>query len=153
MTKSVELPGAARTIVSIFLVILTELAFAAFSLWAMIQTWVAAAGSIPRFSEPFAYFSTAIAALVGGIVAVGFGLKPPPGPSSGPGRLTRSLNGLSRLGISQVLLTIYVMVYLVCGVGAILTWVIRPPETPDIVKNLALAFMGMLIPVVTAYFS
>jgi hypothetical protein len=49
------------------------------------QTWTAAADHPPVFNEPFLYVATTIAALIGGIVAVGFGQKPPvPGPPQGP---------------------------------------------------------------------
>jgi Na+-transporting methylmalonyl-CoA/oxaloacetate decarboxylase gamma subunit len=150
MTGSGGLPDPVRKTVSIVLVVLTGLAFAVFFAWAIIQAWASAPGTSPKLNDAFSYVSTAIAALVGGIVAVAFGLKQP--PSSSKERLKNSLNGLRDLGVSQVLLVIYVVIYLVCGVVAIVTWVIRPPETPELVKNLAVTFVGMLIAITGAYF-
>jgi len=152
-TRAVELPEVARTVVSITIVILTGLAFAAIFVWAIVQTWASAPGMTPKTSDSFSYVSTALAALVGGIVAVGFGLKQPPTNPPSAGRLARSLDGLSRLGVSQVLLILYVLLYFACGFGALVTWVLRTPETPELVKNLAVTFLGMLIAIVGAFFS
>ena len=104
----------------------------------------------------------ALAALVGGIVAVAFAVKP---------RLdtARSLHLLSKrnsvsLGqfiapvgkeeLKAVLGTIYAVVYVVLGFAAIGTWAfLGSTETPADVKSLATTFAGMITPIVMAFFS
>src|ERR1700683_2889598 len=73
------------------------------------DTWRAAANTPPVFNDPFLYIATTIAALIGGIVAVGLAktppLPPPPPPpatkpqgiSSSPGAFSEDLAMISAL--------------------------------------------------------
>ncbi len=157
-TPAGALPEVVRTILTALMVILTGLAFAGIFAWAMYQTWAASPGLPPEYSEALLYVATAVAALVGGIVAVSFGLKPP--QDGATSRLKRNLKGLSSIPgaptavvLQPALLSAYALVYIVWGAAAIATWIFRSPETPDIVKNLATTFLGMVIPIVGAFFS
>jgi hypothetical protein len=51
---------------------------------------------------------------------------------------------------ASLLAVIYAYVYVLMGVAALVTWV-KNPEAPVLVKTLALAFFGLLIPVVTSF--
>jgi hypothetical protein len=43
-------------------------------------------------------------------------------------------------------------VYIVLGIAAAVTWVFNPNETSALVKNLAVTFVGMAIPIVGGFF-
>lgn len=126
--------------------------------WGMIATWLAT-DKPPVFSEPYLYVSTALAGLIGGIVALGFG-QPPPNPRSTPrpDRLTRSMAGLGRMVLpgqredwQRIMASAYAVVYIVWGVAAIVTWVVKSPVTPPLVKNLASVSFGLFLPITQAF--
>lgn len=114
------------------------------------------------------------AASVGGIVAVGFGQKPPAGAGDKRARrpswrkLDRATWGpwtslnlavLGRLVTHDVPSDrwrsiaggVYAIVYFIWGIAAVVTWVFFTAVTPDLVKNLAATFLGLALPVVTAF--
>jgi hypothetical protein len=145
-------------------------------------TWIAcqevmdaADGVAPTPSDAFVYVATAIGALVGGIVAVGFGVPAPPsGPTPGtptpgtptpgtptpgpnPSLLKTSVDALGSLAlpiasaIRAVIGSIYAIVYVGFGIFAGVVWVGNSNETSDVVKNLAVTFIGLVIPIVAGY--
>jgi hypothetical protein len=69
--------GSIRQILTLFMVVAAILAFAGMFGLGFYQTWNSPPDTTPKYSEPFLYVAIALAALVGGIVAVGFGQKPP----------------------------------------------------------------------------
>jgi hypothetical protein len=122
-------------------------------------------GTPPNPNDAFLYVATALATLVGGIVAVGFGV-PMPTPQkdeSGPGRpagnpslVSQSIDGLGSLAVPltavrQVIGALYAIVYMSFGVAAGVVWLANSEETSDLVKNLATTFLGLVIPIVAAY--
>jgi hypothetical protein len=90
-----------------------------------------------KIDDPYSYVATSLASLVGAIVAVMFG-RPAPGVSS------------KNIDWASLLAVIYAYVYVLMGVAALVTWV-KNPQAPVLVKTLALAFFGLLIPVVTSF--
>jgi hypothetical protein len=104
----------------------------------------------------------ALAALVGGIVAVAFAVKKPPQEKRSL-RTSRTANLVS-LGafvapsvddkLKVALGTIYAAVYVGLGLMAIGTWAyVGSVQTPADVKGLATNFAGMITPIVLAFFS
>jgi hypothetical protein len=111
-------------------------------------------GEPPAHNEAFVYVATAVASLVGGIVAVGFGIKPPGGNGS---RLKASVSSLGTLALpkiewKEVIGSIYAIVYIILGIAAVTVWVIKPNETSALVKNLATTFLGLAIPIAAGFF-
>jgi hypothetical protein len=81
--------------------------------------------------DTYVYVATAIATLVGGIVAVAFGQKPP------QFWVTSSPRG--------IMVAIYSVTYFLFGVVAVISW-ISAPCTSVILKNLATTFFGLALP-------
>jgi hypothetical protein len=111
-------------------------------------------------SDAFVYVATALAALVGGIVAVGFGQKPPPSGVNFAAQtslvaLGALVSPLTALNWAEILGAAYATVYVLFGLAAIVTWTMGPNSvpTPPLVKNLATTFLGMAIPIISAFFS
>lgn len=88
--------------------------------------------------DPYTYVATALAGLVGGIVAVLFGQPMP--------KTAADVNWWK-----AVLLTVYSCTYFLAGVLAIVAW-IGPKFCPSIlVKTLALTFLGLMLPIVASF--
>jgi hypothetical protein len=91
-TSSSPLPPGVVAFLKGFVVFAALVAFASMFGAGIYRTWTATAVHPPVFNEPFLYIATTIAALMGGIVAVGFGQKPPippQGPSTETSLITR----------------------------------------------------------------
>jgi hypothetical protein len=89
--------------------------------------------------DPYTYVATALAGLVGGVVAVLFGQP-----------LPKSASDVNFW--KAVLLTAYSSVYLLTGVVSVFAW-IAPKACPSIlIKTLALTFLGLLVPIVASFF-
>jgi hypothetical protein len=135
------------------LAVVAVLAFAVMFTSDIVRVWSAPAGQPPADNQAFLYIATAIAALVGGFVAVSFGIKPSKA-SPQESLLKRNVHSLGKLlmiGPSQVIGSAYLIIYLVIAVAACGTWAVHPNETTPLIKNLALTFVGLIIPIVTAY--
>lgn len=83
----INLPQGIRTAVKTFAALVTLVAFAALSCITIRDVTQTGAGGPPTYSDWVTYLSTAVAAFVGGVVAVAFGQAaptppPPPDPSS-----------------------------------------------------------------------
>lgn len=143
-------PPSVIEVLAAALAIVAILGFAVMFVIDIYRIWSAPAGQTPVDNQAFLYVATALAALIGGFVAVSFGVKP---PSSGS-LITRNVQSLGRLllvGPVELIGSAYLVIYLALAVAAIVTWVGRPSETTALVKNLALTFVGLLIPIVSAY--
>lgn len=147
-----------RMILTSFIVILMGLAFAGIFGWAIYQTWMTSEAAPPQYSEALLYVATAIASLVGGVVAVSFGQKPPANVKPADSRVARKLQGFATLagdpngvGWHTVLISIYSLIYIVWGLAAIATWIFRTPQTPDLLRNLAVTAVGMFLPIAKAF--
>jgi hypothetical protein len=89
--------------------------------------------------DPYAYVATALAGLVGGVVAVMFGQPLPKSASE--------VNFWK-----AVLLTAYSTIYLLIGLVSVVAWIL-PKACPSVLtKTLALTFLGLLVPIVTSFF-
>ena len=134
------------------------LAFAYLFGSAMLLTLNAAAKP-PDFGEPYIYVATVLAGLVGGVVAVSFGQKPPPGRTS---RGDRVAVGLERLGDlvfpaqpkqwQELMAGIYAAIYLLWGAAALIVWFSKGNTlTPELVRNFALIWLGLFVAVVRGF--
>jgi hypothetical protein len=54
--------------------------------------------------------------------------------------------------MQTILGAVYSLVYVLVGIAALATWVIHPNEISDLVKNLGTTFLGLALPIVTAFF-
>jgi hypothetical protein len=85
----------------------------------------------------------------------------PDGGSAGPARMPALVgSNLSSLGsvpalsddMQAILGGVYALVYVIVGIAALTTWVFHPNEISDLVKNLGTTFLGLALPIVTAFF-
>jgi H+/Cl- antiporter ClcA len=98
----------------------------------------------PVYNEPVSYVASTMAVLVGGIVAAAFGVQLPQ-------RISRA-RGTTVKSAVAVLTVIYVIVYVLFGVAALITWTVNTNTTPTFVKNLGTSFLALLIPIVGTFF-
>jgi hypothetical protein len=155
-TRSEIIPSVIVRVLVALLAVGAIVAFAIMFGVGIADVWDAADGVPPTQSDAFLYVATAIAALVGGIVAVGFGVELPDN-NANANRLTVSTTGLGTLAIPAnapraVIGSIYAIVYLILGAAALITWVTQPEETSALVKNLGTTFLGLAVPIVAAFF-
>ncbi len=116
------------------------------------------------------YVSSLLTALVGSIVATGFGVVIPEASSgrimaSQPQLLTGRLN-IKLQSLGQVALNdptnenlkksfglIYALAYITIGIIASVMWVVLDTEATKTISNIATTFFGMLVGVVSLWFS
>jgi hypothetical protein len=139
------------------LVFLAVTAFAALFAAAITQVWQASNGKPPQYTEPYLYVATGLAALVGGIFAVAFGVKQATTDSKSQSLVGHNLRALGSLpnvppNAATVLGGIYAFAYVALGIAAMTTWVLHPNEISDLVKNLGTTFLGLATPIVAAFF-
>jgi hypothetical protein len=134
------------------LVFLAIAAFAVLFTMAIVQVWQATPGKPPQYSDPYLYVATGLAALVGGIFAVAFGVKKTSGGPSTTNFTTLGSLPSGPVSAAAILGGIYALVYVAVGVAALATWVLKPDEVSDLVKNLGTTFLGLALPIVAAFF-
>ncbi len=149
-----------RTTLTVLVTLAALAGFAAIFGLSIAASW---RGATPSWatSENFIYVATALAGLVGGIVAVGFGQKPPDPPAMpSANRVSRSITGLGNVllagravNLRQLLGSAYAIVYFVLGLGAITVWALRGGATLELVKNLASVSFGLFIAIARAFLS
>jgi hypothetical protein len=127
----------------------------------------------PVTSKPeFVYVATALAGLVGGVVAMFFN-EQLPDDTTGPQQrkneppTTPSKTGLKAAGLAlkrsiypadgrdrlfSIVSSIYVIVYFIIGVLAIIALVTASSSMPDLVKNLALISAGLFVAIARSFF-
>jgi hypothetical protein len=144
---------ALTVIVALFFV----LAFAYLLGNAMLLT-LGATAKLTDFSEPYIYVATVLAGLVGGVVAVAFGQKP-------PGKTTRGAQiagGMERLGRAvlpsepkewqTIMAGLYAVIYVLWGAAALIVWFTKGNTiTPELVRNFALIWLGLFVAVVRGF--
>jgi hypothetical protein len=157
-------------------------AFVWLSLDALKDVIDADSGVVPSYNDWALYWLTALAALVGGVTAVAFGQSPPPlpappepnpNPDAVPGpppspepASTLTFTSLSSANLSALARSVsfgkisvaivgmlYILLYLGFGVAACFVWGANFDEVSQPVKNLALTFAGMALPIAQGFFS
>jgi hypothetical protein len=161
------LPPEVRTLFAVVISLSALAGFVALFGSAIWETW--RADQKPQHSENYLYLATALAGLVGGIVATGFGQRPPELPPASPG----SVDNVSRAGViffdnivdlgyfvtagmqlarPEILGSIYAGLYILLGLASIVTWVKKQSVASDLVRNLASVTIGLFLPIVSSFF-
>jgi hypothetical protein len=160
MTKSqsvpviqTKVPPRVVAFLTVLIAIAGILAFLGMFGWGIYKVWT----KNPNQDSPgFVDVATALAALVGGIVAVGFN-QPPTTPATGlfssnVGALGSFLTLRSNLNWQVALGATYAIIYVLLGIVAVVTWVAGPANpTPPLIKNLATTFVGLAVPIISSY--
>jgi len=123
-------------------------------------------GKINDNPDAFVAFANTLAGLVGGIVAVGFGVS----PARTADRNLVSRYKLRRLGsiiaagdlpaatAQEILGLVYAVVYILIGFVAIGIWQFKSSLDPNdipftVIKNIATVSLGMFIPIIKGFFA
>jgi uncharacterized membrane protein YagU involved in acid resistance len=169
------LPPKVRAALSAAAALIALLGFIVMFGMAILDTW--GAQTKPLYSDTFLYFATALAGLVGSTVAIGFNVELPTGaPTAAPAAAaTAAPTSLAAANVSSlgnylasdprelvnflgrnvrtIMAILYVVIYLVFGVAACIVVARKGPDiTPDVLKNLASIFIGLLVLIVPAFF-
>jgi len=132
----------------------------------------------PELPDAFIYVGTSLAGLIGAVIAMFFNEKLPDVPVAGaavaphrsavqPPKATpsdsgpragatavRSLVAVNRADYLGIISTVYCIGYFLAGFLAIIAWVkAGNSNTPDIVKNLALIFIGLALAIARSFFA
>ncbi|HEV2123015.1 MAG TPA: hypothetical protein VGW38_09610 [Chloroflexota bacterium] len=152
-----SVPPAVIRGLTAFLAVVALLGFVTIAITGIVAT-INAEGEAPTFNASLLYVASAVGALVGGVVAVAFGQKPPPDPKPNPSLLTLNLSALTttttaKASAGQLIGGAYAVLYVLLGVAAVIIWVIYQDQTAEHVKALASTFMGLVVPIVRSFFA
>ncbi len=150
-----------KAVVSL-LVLLALAGFIASSVYTFYEAFhvLRESGKLPEnlgdiLNSSLTYVTAALTGLVGGIVAARMGvteLEPEPHMRSrfrGVGTVvSRTQNNRQ----SEVYGIAYTVAYIVIGVTSIIIWMILDKQVLPNVSNMAMTFLGMLIPIVSVFF-
>jgi hypothetical protein len=128
------------------MVLITIAAFAALWFYIFLHVWRSTAP--PVFNEAIQYLAPILTALVGGIVAMAFGVSLAHSPQS----FLEASAALLSFKPSTWIFGIYIITYLLLGAGSGVLWVARTDVTPPLVKNFAMTTVGLVVAVVSASF-
>ncbi|MEA2308817.1 MAG: hypothetical protein QOG86_1576 [Thermoleophilaceae bacterium] len=111
-------------------------------------------------------FLPGLTALVGGVIAVAFGVKPPPAGGGGAAdRTAKNIGALANVlaakpltdpeppsdATQSAVAKAYVVAYLLAGFAAAVTWVVNGDDALEFVKTLASAWGGLVIAIAGAF--
>lgn len=143
--------------ISLFVRLLTlaaaELAFVGLTAIFVIETWTAAAGKAPDLSTVQGSALAGLAVLLGG----GFGVVLGAQGKGGSGALAPDDNvtvtqAVKKAVGERTLLFAGVIIYMFAGLVICVTYALNEPETPSVLKTIAIAFAGYVVAFVsTAY--
>ncbi|MCX6261775.1 MAG: hypothetical protein NTY95_13275 [Bacteroidia bacterium] len=157
-----------------FIVILALVGFVVLSVFVMYKT-CKITGNV-KINDNYTVLANILTGLIGGVVALGFGISPPRSEKVKESLVKRNMIGLgglvtvsnlftgsnkskSRVDIKEnnnlqakeILGFIYALSYIIISCAAVVIW--ASDDTPhEIVKNLATIFIGMIPPIVVGYF-
>ena len=127
---------------------------------AIIRVWRAPrdgtdpAQKFPQNSQVAVWIVTALAGLIGGVVAAGFGQKAPAPPARDVSPMALRVESLTLtmlLGtgdgftLQEWLAMSYAITYFLVGMAAIVTLLLRRHIVTDLVRNLALIVFGLML--------
>lgn len=161
-----------KKVLEVVVVIIALIGYIAVSVYAFYEAFQSAGEEKFAFNTAIAYLASGLTGLVGGIVAVAFGVEHDTPPNDGAKNFrdkkpesrmsikTKSLGSFSSTTKSddngksgkEKIGMFYAIAYILIGVAAIVIWVMLDAETSQSVKNMATTFVGLLIPIVVAYF-
>lgn len=129
----------------------------------IVFSWVS--GDDPNFisSDGLVFILPGLTALVGGVVAVAFGVPAPKaeskdGPPSSSAQVQSILSATTKgseralKGASKWLGQLYIAAYVILGLIAMVTWMIMGGDTIDYVRTLASAWAGLILPIAASNF-
>lgn len=112
-------------------------------------------GNTEPLAEPFTIAITTVAGIVGGVTAIGLGVKPPPSQAGIQGRIyafgERVLPGQSK-SVQEFAIAIYTLAYILVAVMCWITWIRYPDSALDLIKDMAGVFLGMAVAVLQSFF-
>ncbi|WP_374474676.1 hypothetical protein [Zoogloea sp.] len=142
-----DLPGLTN-LFALVMALVAVLGFAALWLYIIDRVWRNTAPTPPVFNEAVQYIAPSLTALIGGIVAMLFGVSLE--------KTSQHLFGatLTLLSFERTtwLYGAYIVIYLLLGVASAVTWICKADTIPALVKNFAMTTIGLIVAVVGASF-
>jgi hypothetical protein len=135
-------------VLTLAMVVLAITAFAALWIYVLAIVWRASGPNPPVFNDAVQYLAPILTALIGGIVAMVFGVS----IATPPHGFLESSQILLSFKPSTWIYGVYIIGYLVLGASAGVTWVAKTAVTPPLVKNFAMTTIGLVVAVVSASF-
>ena len=140
-----RLPRWTRQVATYLLVGGMDVAFAVLFSLALYHVFSAASRKVVTESDAVTYLTTALAATAGGYLTFAFA-----NPAGGSNIKSASNLGVAGGGVTPLLGALLVIAYVLGGIAAGVAWIVHPHETSVLVKNLAITFLGLALPLVLA---
>jgi hypothetical protein len=142
-----DLP-ALTNLLTLVMILLAIAGFTALWLYVFWVVWTTEKPDPPTFNDAIQYLAPILTALVGGIVAMVFGVSIAHPPQS----FFQVAAILLSFKPATWVFGVYIVDYLVLGALAAITWVARMSKTPPLVRNFAMTTVGLVVAVVSASF-
>lgn len=133
---------------TVAMILLTIAAFGALWTYVLLVVWKSKSPNPPTFNDAVQYLAPILTALVGGIVAMVFGVS----IAAPPHGILETSKALLSFKASTWMFGLYIIGYLLFGAMSGVTWVARSTLTPPLVKNFAMTTIGLVVAVVSASF-
>jgi len=145
--------GSAYDLFRAGLALAALIGYAAIFGYGVFEVWAPPPGGV-QYSQALLYIATGIGTLVGGVVAVNFGIKQPGTKAASRATFRSTMERLGKFllggaNLRYALGLIYAGVYFVVGIAAIITWLVHSAEATDLVKNLATTCFAMGLAIIT----
>jgi hypothetical protein len=162
------MPDRAKTILSVGLAIVALIGFLLAFGYSILYAWT---GPLPPAQDAlvsqarFIFVANLLAGLIGGVVATGFGQQlpsppdnppanPPDNPPANPPSIAESVGNITDAGNvlprrwTNIIGTGYALIYFLIGLAAIISWLIKGDDIPDIVNNISGVCLGLIVAIV-----
>ena len=144
-------PGLAAQVIRGFTLIAAELAFVALFVNFVVETWRAADGDPPTFSDVQVNAGGALAVVIGAGYATVLGVEPH--AENSVAMLSRDWFGKVRQLLQErLLLLLGVGLYMLIGIAVAVTYAVNEAETPGVLRTFAVAWGGYVIAYLGAAF-
>ena len=136
-----------------FISIAAILGYGILAAWELGSLWTSTDGQ-GSGNSAVEYVSAALTGLVGGVVATAFGVKQPDPNVSALNTLAGfAIAASGRSTTKQWVGALYVGIYLLVGLLAVITWAVPGSDASGAVKITASTFIGMTTAIIASYFA
>jgi|GEM_PF-5441978 len=114
-----------------------------------------------KINDILLYFTTGLTTMTGGIIAIIFGIPKLESNKPNPGKLETNYTRLNNVGsilyfgksekYKTLIGAFYTVFYTLVGFASIVFWIIAQEETTSGISNIATAFFGLLIPILSNF--
>lgn len=153
MIAFVDAPPLANAL-TVLIILLALAAFIALWVYIFRRVWMSKGPNPPNFNDAIQYLTPILTALVGGIVALFFGvsLSHPHTAAHGTSPFVATILEIFSFEPSTWMFGTYAIAYLITGIASGFIWILRNDVTPSVVKNFSMTVIGLVVAIVSAAF-